>query len=632
LTGGHAKYKLSVGLYPHKPWPGHNRRVTFTKEVEMPQEHIPEQLGDLFDMRNALQQCGSFPELLRRCVALARSHVRAQTASVYLFSKDGFLERRALEGINKVGERISDEWFPSERYAVGQSFTGKVPVAVPPSPFGRPQWTSKLHEEVLDDRSRDAYVQNLGFLGCAAAVPLNGRHRTFGVLEVVNKMGPNERPIRSGVFSESEIYWLSLVGVTTANAATILRGQEELTLLRHISQVITQPFIEEQDPQSTYASIASDLTGPYTSYKACVVRVGPSLESLEVVARAGDQVSWHGRDDGPRTGNAMVAKVFSSGQREIVHDIESSIEGFVNRDWIASNGFKSYACFPIKGKEQVFGTLSLFTGYRHVFDDTELSFIDSIVALLGSLSDAFQWQNSTELQVATDQGLILSGARVSGHDRLITELRHQHKRFLLTIQAGLQNVSNVGGRAGKVIEEQLRKIDIELKGILDEFSSAAHSAVNINYVVQGVVKSFGRELRHNKIKVDIELDSDIPRIEASEVELRDVVVNLMTNAIKAVVSAHRKEGQIKVVVCRAVSEHRDVIQLSVEDNGVGIKKEDQGKIFKYGFTTFQNGTGVGLYIAEGIVSSYDGSIVVDSNVGKGTKFSVRLPLKRLAVE
>jgi signal transduction histidine kinase len=598
----------------------------------MLQEQIPKQLGDLFDIRNLLQRCGSFPELLRSSVALARSHVRAQTASVFLFSKDGLLERRALEGVNNRGERISDDWFPEERYAVGQSFTGRVPIAVPPSPFGQPQWTATLDQEPLDDHSRDAYTRGLGFLGCAAAVPLNGRHRTFGVLEVVNKIGSNQRPIRRGLFSESEIYRLSLVGITTANAVTILRAQQEVSLLRHISQVITQPFLEEQDPQSTYSAIASDLTGPYTSYKACVARVGPSVESLEVVARAGDQISWKSRDDGPRTGSAIVARVFSSGQREIVQDINSNIEGFVNRDWISSNGFKSYGCFPIRGKDRVCGTLSLFTGYRHVFDDTELSFIDSITSLLGSFNDAFQRQNSADLQLATDQSLILSGARVSGHDRLITELRHQHKRFLLTIKAGLQNVSNVGGRAGKVIEEQLRKIDIELKGILDEFSSSAHSAVNINYVVQGVVKSFGRELRHKKIRVDLELDSDLPHIEASEVELRDVAVNLMTNAIKAIVSARRKEGQITVVTSRSVSEHKEVIQLSVEDNGVGIRKEDQETIFRYGFTTYEGGTGVGLYITHGIVRSYDGSIVVDSAVGKGTKFSVRLPLRRLAVE
>lgn len=599
----------------------------------MASSHIPPQLADLFEMRNTVQQCRSIDEVLHRCISVARNHVDAQSASVFLYSKDGVLERKAFQATSKEGNALDDKWFPEDRYAIGDSFTGRVLETGPSSQFGRPQWTSQLDKEDLNQQSRAMYTEALGFLECAVAVPLNGRHRTFGVLEVINKIGNGRRPVRGGVFSSSELFWLSILGITTANAITLLRAQEELALLRHISQLVTQPVTEGPDPNSTFEAVAADLTSPFTSYKACIIRAGSSPETLEVVAMKGDKIDWDKRKGGPRSDIDLVGKVFCSRQYRLVPDIDSELQTFVNSEWIISNGLRSCVCLPLTGKEQVHGTLSLFTGYKYSFDDTELAFIESIASLLGSVLDTLRTDEQTYLQAASDQSQILSGARLSGHDRLITELKHQQKRFLLSLQAGLQAIADdVGGRAGKVIDQQLRQIAAQVNNILDEFSSTAHSAVQLNHIVSGVLKSFSAELRRRHIKTTINLDSDIPRIEASEVELRDVIVNLVSNAIKAIMAARRTGGYIVVTTRLAVADRQQVIELTVEDDGIGIKNEHLDEIFKYGFTTYEGGTGVGLYVTRSIVISYEGSIAVESNVGKGTLVAIRLPLRLLAME
>ena len=119
----------------------------------------------------------------------------------------------------------------------------------------------------------------------------------------------------------------------------------------------------------------------------------------------------------------------------------------------------------------------------------------------------------------------------------------------------------------------------------------------------------------------------VPMIQVDPDKMKQVFWNLATNALQAMPTG----GWVTIsTACRRVTSGKrsgDIVEVAVQDTGVGIKKEDLNKIFFPFFTTKQNGSGLGLATAQRIVDQHGGWIRVDSEEGKGTRFAVCLPVE-----
>ena len=107
-------------------------------------------------------------------------------------------------------------------------------------------------------------------------------------------------------------------------------------------------------------------------------------------------------------------------------------------------------------------------------------------------------------------------------------------------------------------------------------------------------------------------------IQGDVAQLKEVLVNLVDNAVHVL-----KEMGGKVTL--GAKEEDGQVILSVSDNGPGISPEDLPHLFEPYFTKRPGGTGLGLAIVERIVSEHGGKITVESRLGQGTKFTIRLP-------
>ena len=145
----------------------------------------------------------------------------------------------------------------------------------------------------------------------------------------------------------------------------------------------------------------------------------------------------------------------------------------------------------------------------------------------------------------------------------------------------------------------------------------------INEIVESVVDLLSYQFRVNNVEVVKDLQPDLPEIMADANQLRQVFLNLITNAAQAIAESH--DGGMVSVKTRRVE---DAIQVTIADDGPGIPTETLGKIFDPFFTTKAEGkgTGLGLSISYGIVQEHGGNIGVESQVGKGTAFTVGLPV------
>jgi len=122
------------------------------------------------------------------------------------------------------------------------------------------------------------------------------------------------------------------------------------------------------------------------------------------------------------------------------------------------------------------------------------------------------------------------------------------------------------------------------------------------------------------VKVPVMIEKGFPKLMIDPTMMRRVFTNLFTNALQAMPNG----GQLTI---RAFTTEEDAF-ISIEDTGVGIPKENLDKLFHPLFTTKPKGTGFGLPVCRRLVEAHDGSITVESKVGRGSTFTVKIPLRK----
>lgn len=146
------------------------------------------------------------------------------------------------------------------------------------------------------------------------------------------------------------------------------------------------------------------------------------------------------------------------------------------------------------------------------------------------------------------------------------------------------------------------------------------AAVDVNQLIALVLAILRIDLRKNSVEVYTDLDERLPAVVGDRVQLQQVILNLIVNAIEAMHSVQPR-------VLRLRSEHRkpNVVHVSIEDNGTGIDAANLDNIFKPLFTTKDHGMGVGLAICHSIIESHDGRIWAGPAPGRGSIFQFELP-------
>jgi signal transduction histidine kinase len=142
---------------------------------------------------------------------------------------------------------------------------------------------------------------------------------------------------------------------------------------------------------------------------------------------------------------------------------------------------------------------------------------------------------------------------------------------------------------------------------------------HLNQIVDRVLALTGKYLQHRHIVVHQELEPDLPPIQATSDELLQVFLNLILNAADAMA-----EGGTLRVTSRLSDDGR--LTASFSDTGSGIPSEHLHRIFEPFFSTKEGGTGMGLDISNNVIRQHGGEITVESQVGKGTTFTVWLPV------
>mgnify|MGYP001564505196 CR=1 FL=1 len=150
-----------------------------------------------------------------------------------------------------------------------------------------------------------------------------------------------------------------------------------------------------------------------------------------------------------------------------------------------------------------------------------------------------------------------------------------------------------------------------------------YELTHLNQRVNESIKMFSRQLSSRGIRIETQFADDIPAIYGNPLQLEQVFINLISNARDAIEETGRGSGIIRI----EAKKDGDFIEVLFSDNGAGMNEKTRQKIFNPFFTTKEvgKGMGLGLSLSYGILTKLHASVVIESELGKGTTFKIRIP-------
>ena len=217
---------------------------------------------------------------------------------------------------------------------------------------------------------------------------------------------------------------------------------------------------------------------------------------------------------------------------------------------------------------------------------------------------------STQLAHEISQPLASIGAYSSACIRLIEKDRADTEE----LYSAFKSISTQAIRAQEIMHE--------LRNFVKKDSS--RKTVSVNELVQNAIRFLQIEIRENKPDLSLELAEDLPLIEADQILIEQVIVNLVKNAMEAMQILDQEDRRLTIEtnVCQDSG-----VFVSVKDSGPGITDYEASKIFEPFYTTKPEGMGMGLAIIRSIIDSHGGELEVLTNDDNGTTFHFTLPGK-----
>jgi signal transduction histidine kinase len=232
------------------------------------------------------------------------------------------------------------------------------------------------------------------------------------------------------------------------------------------------------------------------------------------------------------------------------------------------------------------------------------------------LVDSLVWANKTAATGALSASIAHELNQPLGAVQINSEF------MKLQLATGRVDEALLKDLAGKIVADNLRAGSIiqSLRSIFNDENTNA-TPINLGDIVQSVLQITAPELSRRQINIKLHLDSKtIARVNAPEVQ--QVLLNILNNAIQALSNVERTDKEITIETAR----EQESVTLSITDNGPGIPKDQQAKIFELSSSEKRSGMGLGLWLCKQIVTRNHGSIAYQDMPEGGAKFLIRLPL------
>jgi K+-sensing histidine kinase KdpD len=285
---------------------------------------------------------------------------------------------------------------------------------------------------------------------------------------------------------------------------------------------------------------------------------------------------------------------------------------------IRREGIASMVSFPLRAGKLVIGVFSVYSDKTYYFQDSDIEFFSlmgdltalAIETLRSQLNKS--WFVSRAAHELKSPFTAVHGMLGVMRNEYLGPLNEKQKETLVKSERRLEMVSTL---IDDLLKLGLKRTEVD-RGIIHPVDGAK---------LMRDLGAFSQDYASQKgVGIEFQIEDPLPQLMADEKLIDELFVNLISNAIKYT----PKGGHVRVSL---VKESNVNVRLEVQDTGIGIPEEDRSRLFTEFFRSknakafTQDGTGLGLVIVKEILDFINGKIQVESEMGKGTRFIVRLP-------
>jgi signal transduction histidine kinase len=330
-------------------------------------------------------------------------------------------------------------------------------------------------------------------------------------------------------------------------------------------------------------------------------------------------------------GSGLPGRVWASGAPAYIPDVTRD-SNFPRADIAAREGLHGAFAFPILLGREVLGVIEFFS--RDVWQADQNLLV--MMATLGSQIGQFIERKRAESASQLAQAELAHVTRVVTLGELTASIAHEVNQPLGAIvtsaasctrwlaakppqmekaRRALARIVNDGRRAGEVIKR--------IRGLMKR-QAPRKSWLDINETVIEVIALAQYQLRQNDIFVKTELAQGLPLIQGDKVQLQQVVLNLIINAIESMSGIAERSHKLTIV---SAMHGPDAVEVQMCDSGKGLEEEHAARLFEPFYTTKPEGIGIGLSISRAIVEAHGGQLSAAANVPHGAVFCFWLPVE-----
>ncbi len=577
-------------------------------------------LGLLNDFVLTVSSAQNLEQIARRMFGLLARAFNTELIALFLLSTDG----RMLRDYRMFGSKMSVVNAPLAGHSMQSVLEG-----------GRARR--------VVDATREGVVPIHKGARSLLIIPLRYRGRSTGALVI-------ESP-RPEAFSQYDEH---LMGVITSHLAGLIEyvrlreeaeGRARSLALMH---EVVQQVIGLQDKKQV-ASIAADLVARYFKYELALILLKEGDERFSVQGVGGSRAeTLREALAGVEfvRGDGVAGAVLQSGKSLLLGDVRRSEIYKPIQGWEA----RSELCVALKDGENILGVIDIESGEENAFSHNDLLAMESLAGILAAvIASANQYEKLqetiTQLRAAeievnrrmeaqrAAENKLLQAAKLAAVGEMAAGVAHELNNPLTTVIGFVELIFNEMQPGSPNYQEmslvlaEARRASGVVRRLLD-FSrqgERARARSDLNELVYDVVALTQHLLRSNDVTLSLALDGDLPWLVMDVDLMKQVLLNLVHNALQAMPSG----GFLQISTYPVERDGARWAALEVKDTGVGIKKEDLGRVFEPFFTTRaeRGGTGLGLSVTYGIVKDHGGDLEVASEPGKGSVFTVSLPIE-----
>lgn len=399
--------------------------------------------------------------------------------------------------------------------------------------------------------------------------------------------------------------------------ATLLRSSREMISmvdLETVSRALVQTVVKALEVQKASLFLLDDADGTFKLKSS----VGLGLD-----ASKGQDIS---RDE------PLVQTLVKRPEALIREELEL-LKGDLRGGKLARKmrQLQAEITLPLNSKDRLIGILNL--GHREGKEMYSQEDVEVLSTLANQTAIAIENARLYE-NLKQSQSIIRRADRLSSLGMLTAGLAHEIRNPLVAIRTFTQLLpERYQDQEFRELFQSLAMKEVDrICGLVNDLLSFARpstpdvSAQDVNEIVGNIARILQSQAKEKDVKIGLHMAAKLPKIFIDKEQIKQVCMNLILNAIQSI-----ENGGSVEIGTHLYGENGSArfVQIEVRDMGIGIPEKDIENIFNPFFTTKKDGSGLGLSISHQIIKEHGGYMVVESQVGKGTSFFIRLPVSYL---